>query len=365
MRFAPEPAHTHGAAADAPRTAILLCNLGTPDAPTPAALRRYLGEFLSDPRLVEIPRAVWWPILHGIILRVRPRRSAAKYASIWTREGSPLKVWTEMQSKLLSGYLGQRGRRVSVRYAMRYGTPSIASVLDDMKRAGVDRVLVLPLYPQYSGPTTASVIDAVADWSRGIRTIPELRFVNRYHDDAGYIGALAKRVTDHWMAHGRPDKLVLSFHGVPKRTLLLGDPYHCECQKTARLLGERLGLQRDEMIVSFQSRFGKAQWLQPYTEPTLVALAKRGVKRVDVMCPGFAADCLETLEEIAQQARSAFLQAGGAEFHYIPCLNDQHEWIAALANLALRHLQGWPVGLPEEPHLAQQRERALQLGASR
>lgn len=364
MRFAPEPVHTHGAVTDAPRTAVLLCNLGTPDAPTSAALRRYLGEFLSDPRLVEIPRLVWWFILHGIILRIRPRRSAAKYASIWTREGSPLKVWTEKQALMLSGYLGQRGPRVTVRYAMRYGTPSIASVLDDLKRSGVLRVLVLPLYPQYSGPTTASVIDAVGAWARGIRAIPELRFVNHYHDDAGYIAALAKRVTDHWMAHGRPDKLVLSFHGVPKRTLLLGDPYHCECQKTARLVGERLGLPRDGLIVCFQSRFGKAQWLQPYTEPTLVALAKSGVKRVDIMCPGFAADCLETLEEIAQEARSAFLQAGGTEFHYIACLNDQHEWMAALASLALHHMQGWPLGISEASSLAQQRDRALQLGAS-
>ena len=365
MRFAPEPAHTHGAPAEAPRTAILLCNLGTPDAPTPAALRRYLAEFLSDPRLVEIPRALWWAILHGVILRVRPRQSAAKYASIWTPEGSPLKVWTEKQARMLAGYLGERGSRVTVRYAMRYGNPAIASVLDELKRAGADRVLVLPLYPQYSGPTTASVIDAVAGWARRIRALPELRFVNRYHDDAGYIAALAKRVEDHWMAHGRPDKLVLSFHGVPKRTLLLGDPYHCECQKTARLLAERLSLRPDDVLVTFQSRFGKAQWLQPYTEPSLVELARRGVKRVDVMCPGFAADCLETLEEIAQEARSAFLQAGGTEFHYIPCLNDQHEWIAALASIAMRHLQGWPVGLSDAPDLAKQRERALRLGAAR
>ncbi|HJV94570.1 MAG TPA: ferrochelatase, partial [Albitalea sp.] len=247
MRFATEPKPN---SADAPRTAVLLCNLGTPDAPTPAALRRYLAEFLSDPRLVEIPRLPWWIILHGIILRIRPRRSAAKYASIWTSDGSPLKVWTEKQARMLAGYLGQRGARVTVRYAMRYGNPSIASVLDELKRAGATRVLVLPLYPQYSGPTTASVIDAVAGWARRIRALPELRFVNRYHDDAGYIAALAKRVEDHWMAHGRADKLVLSFHGVPQRTLLLGDPYHCECQKTARLLAERLQLKPAQVQVT-------------------------------------------------------------------------------------------------------------------
>ena len=365
MRFAPESAHVHGTASASPRTAVLLCNLGTPDAPTPSALRRYLAEFLSDPRVVEIPRALWWPILHGVILRVRPRKSAAKYASVWTPEGSPLKVWTEKQAKLLSGYLGQRGHQVAVRFAMRYGNPSIASTLDELKYTGVDRILILPLYPQYSGATTASVIDAVGHWSRGVRSLPELRFINRYHDDPGYIAALAKRIGDHWMAHGRPDKLVLSFHGVPKRTLMLGDPYHCECQKTARLLAERLGLQPAETIVTFQSRFGRAQWLQPYTEPTLVALARQGVKRVDVMCPGFTSDCLETLEEIGQEARAAFLQAGGAQFHHIPCLNDQHEWIDALARLAMRHLQGWPTTAVQEPELARQRERALQAGALR
>ena len=365
MRFAPEPAHVHGAPASTPHTAVLLCNLGTPDAPTVPAVRRYLAEFLSDPRLVEIPRWAWWPLLHGVVLRTRPRKSAAKYASIWTPEGSPLKVWTDKQAKLLAGYLGERGQRVTVRVAMRYGNPSIASVLDELRGAGVDRVLVLPLYPQYSGTTTASVVDAVGAWVRRRRVVPELRFVNRYHDDAGYIAALVKRVRDHWTVNGRADKLVLSFHGVPRRTLRLGDPYHCECQKTARLLSERLGLGADEVIVTFQSRFGRAEWLQPYTEPTLVALAKRGVQRVDVMCPGFPADCLETLEEIAQEARVAFVRAGGAQFHYIPCLNDQHEWIAALAQLAIRHLQGWPAETADADELARQRERARLLGAAR
>ncbi len=363
MRFASEPEHTHGLTAPAPRTAVLLCNLGTPDAATPAALRRYLAEFLSDPRVVEIPRALWWLILHGVILRIRPRRSAAKYASIWTADGSPLKVWTDKQAKMLAGYLGERGQPALVRAAMRYGNPSIGSVLDELKRDGVDRVLVLPLYPQYCAATTASVNDAVGEWARRARHLPEFRFVNRYHDDPGYIGALARRAQDHWQAHGRSQRLVLSFHGVPKRTLLLGDPYHCECRKTARLLTERLGLKREQVLVTFQSRFGKAEWLQPYTEPTLVALARQGVKRVDVMCPGFSSDCLETLEEIAIEARHAYLGAGGAEFHYIPCLNDQHEWIAALAQIAMRHLQGWPVGLSANPDAALQRERALELGA--
>jgi len=362
MTFATEPEYRHGTPA---RTAVLLCNLGTPDEPTPAAVRRYLAEFLRDKRVVEIPRALWWLILHGVILRVRPARSARKYASIWTAEGSPLKVWTEKQSRLLGGYLGERGHAVTVRYAMRYGANSIPSVLDELKALGVTRTLVLPLYPQYSGTTTGSVNDAVHQWAQNVRTAPELRFVNHYHDDAGYVGALAKRVTDHWASNGRSDKLVLSFHGVPKRTLTLGDPYHCECLKTARLLGERLGLGKDEAIVTFQSRLGRAQWLQPYTEPTLIALAKQGVKRVDVICPGFTSDCLETLEEIDQEGRAAFMLAGGSEFNYIPCLNDQHEWIAALSAVAIQHLQGWPTGRESDATaLDRQRELALAGGAS-
>jgi ferrochelatase len=247
---------------------------------------------------------------------------------------------------------------------MRYGSPSIPSVLDEVKAAGARRVLVLPLYPQYSGPTTASVVDAVGAWSKHVRALPELRFVNHFHDDRGYIDALARKVTDHWQTHGQGSRLVLSFHGVPKRTLLLGDPYHCECQKTARLLGERLGLPAERLIVTFQSRFGRAEWLQPYTEPTLTALARQGIDRVDVMCPGFTSDCLETLEEIGLEARAAFLGAGGREFQYIPCLNDQHEWIVALVELALRHLQGWDTQTPPDVRLLEaQRGRAQRLGA--
>jgi ferrochelatase len=338
MRFAPEPpAPTR----PAPATAILLCNLGTPDAPTAPAVRRYLAQFLSDPRVVEIPKALWWMILHGIILRVRPAKSAAKYATVWLPEGSPLKVWTQKQARLLAGYLGERGHKVQVAFAMRYGTPAIGRELDALKAAGATRILVLPMYPQYCAATTASVNDAIYQWALRIRALPELRFVNRYHDDPAYIAALAKRVSDHWMSHGRPDKLVMSFHGMPRRTRDLGDPYHGECLETGRLLAQRLDLKDEQWVVTFQSRFGKAEWLQPYTEPTLVGLAKQGVKRVDVMCPGFTADCLETLEEIAQEARDAFLEAGGAEFNYIPCLNDQHEWIAALTGIATRHMQGW------------------------
>ncbi len=358
--FASEPPFTHG---QTPRTAVLLCNLGTPDAPTPAALRRYLGEFLNDRRVVEIPRLLWWLILNGVILRVRPAKSAAKYASIWTPEGSPLRVWTEKQATLLRGYLGQRGQPVLVRHAMRYGTPSVASQLDALKAEGATRVLILSAYPQYCGATTASVFDAVYAWASNVRAVPELRFVNNYHDDAAYIDALARRITNHWQAHGRGEQLVMSFHGVPERTLQLGDPYHCECHKTARLLAERLGLQPTQYKVTFQSRFGKAKWLEPYTEPTLKALAKAGVKRVDVVCPGFTSDCLETLEEIAMEGRQAFLSAGGQEFQYIACLNDSPEWIDALAGVAQKHMLGWPVSPPDAAILKASHERARALGA--
>lgn len=360
MPFATEPPHVHGRA---DRTAVILCNLGTPDEPTPAALRRYLGEFLADPRVVEIPRLLWWPILHGVILRVRPAKSAAKYRSIWMGEGSPLKVWTERQAKRLLGHLGERGHSLLVRYAMRYGNPSIASVLDEVKAQGATRILVLPAYPQYSGTTTASVIDAVNAWSAKQRAVPELRFVNHYHDDPGYIAALARSVREHWQANGQGDKLVMSFHGVPERTLHLGDPYHCECHKTARLLAQALGLAPDRFVVTFQSRFGKAKWLEPYTEPTLVKLAGQGVTSVDLICPGFTSDCIETLEEIDMEARAAFLKAGGERFAYVPCLNDREEWIRALGDITLRHLQGWPTALADEAGRAASRERALAMGA--
>ena len=361
MTFSTEPSYTHGQAA---RTAVLYCNLGTPDEPTPKAVRRYLAEFLSDHRVVEIPRLVWMLILHGIILRFRPAKSAAKYASIWTPEGSPLKLWTEKQSKLLQGWLGQRNHAVKVRYAMRYGSTSIASQLDALKAEGVTRVLVVPAYPQYSATTTASVFDAVYTWAARTRTLPELRFINHYHDDAGYIAALASSVQRHWKEHGRPDQLVMSFHGVPARTLQLGDPYHCECMKTARLLTNKLGLGKEQFKVTFQSRLGRAKWLEPYTEPTLIALGRAGVKRVDVICPGFTSDCLETLEEISMEARAAFLLAGGKTFHYIPCLNDDPEWITALCNVSERHMGGWNTqDEPDAAAMATSRIAALGMGA--
>ena len=359
--FAEEPSFVHG---QEPRTAVLYCNLGTPDSPSTADVRRFLGEFLSDHRVVEIPRILWWLILHGIILRFRPAKSAAKYASIWTPEGSPLKVWTEKQAKLLQGWLGQRGYQVPVRYAMRYGSTSIPSQLDALKAEGVTRVLIMPAYPQYSATTTASLFDAVYTWAAKVRNLPELRFVNRYHDDAGYIAALAGSIQRYWATHGQPDQLVMSFHGVPERTLALGDPYHCECFKTARLLAQALGLNQEQFKVTFQSRLGRAKWLEPYTEPTLIALGKSGVRRVDVVCPGFTSDCLETLEEISVEGREAFVHAGGKEFHYIPCLNDDPAWITALCGITQQHLAGWPAQTPPDAQaLAASRTAALALGA--
>jgi ferrochelatase len=347
---------------------VLWCNLGTPDAPDAPSLRRYLAQFLSDERVIEIPKPVWWFILHGIILRFRPKKSAAKYASIWTKEGSPLRVWTEKQAKLLQGWLGERGHKVAVRYAMTYGNPSIASQLDAMKAEGIQRILIVPAYPQYSATSTASVMDAVFRWGTTVRALPEFRFVNHYHDEPAYIESVAQQVESHWKANGRlqaGDRLLMSFHGVPERTLHLGDMYHCECHKTARLLAERLGLAKEQWQLSFQSRLGRAKWLEPYTEPALIAMGSAGTRRVDVVCPGFTSDCLETLEEIAMEGKHAFLTAGGKDFHYIPCVNDTPAFIAALGDLAQRHLSGWPTQVAiDDKALADSRARALKAGAA-
>ena len=358
-RFAAEPPYKHGQAA---KTAIVYCNLGTPDAPTASALRRYLAEFLSDARVVEIPRLLWLAILHGIILRVRPAKSAHKYASIWTSEGSPLKVWTQRQAQALQAKFD--AAQVQVRFAMRYGSDAIPQVLDDLKAQGVTRVLVLPAYPQYSATTTASVFDAVYNWGLRTRQLPEFRFVNHYHDHPGYIQALAAKIQAHWAEHGRAEQLVMSFHGVPARTLQLGDPYHCECHKTARLLAEALSLRKEDYKVCFQSRFGKAKWLEPYTEPTVRQLAKDGTKSVDIVCPGFVGDCLETLEEIAMEVKAAFLEDGGSEFHYIECLNDSPAWMDGLHAVALQHMGGWNVDGISPTQQAQSRAAALAMGAA-
>jgi len=364
MFFYSEPHFEHS---QPTRTAVLVVNLGTPQAPEAGAVRRYLRAFLSDRRVVELPRWLWWPILYGPVLALRPARSAAKYKKIWTEEGSPLLIHTREQALLLRGYLGERGVDVDVHWAMRYGVPSIAQAMNAIRQAGTQRLLVLPLYPQYSATTTASVFDAVSAALMRTRNVPELRWVRHFHDRPGYIEALKASVLAHWRKHGhireRGGRLVMSFHGVPKRVLNLGDPYHCECHKTARLLAEALQLMPEEWVICFQSRFGKAQWLQPYTEPTLKELARTGVKTVDVMCPGFASDCLETLEEINMECRDAFLGAGGRSFEYIACLNSTPEWIHVLSDLVQSHMAGWPIeksGYDQRLRLAQEAQARAQ-----
>ena len=321
-----------------PRIGVLLINLGTPDAPTPAAVKTYLREFLSDRRVVEIPALLWQPILRGVVLNVRPRKSAHAYGLVWDRERnlSPLKAITQDQAQALSGGFGPG---VTVDYAMRYGTPAIADRLAAMKAAGCDRILIAPLYPQYSAATTATVVDEVGRALSRMRWQPTLRFMAPYHDDPAYIGALRQTVEASLAELDfTPDAIVTSFHGMPLRTLHLGDPYHCQCRKTARLLAEALN--RD-LRVSFQSRFGRAKWLEPATDAVLKALPQSGVRKVAIVAPGFAADCLETLEEIALRGRDAFLSAGGDRFAYLPCLNAGAPGIAMLQKLIRRDLAGW------------------------
>ena len=362
MRYQTEPSYTHGTPE---KTGILLVNLGTPDAPTAQAVRPYLKEFLGDPRVVEIPRLVWWLILNGIILNVRPKKSAAKYASVWMKEGSPLRVYTEKQAVLLQGYLSQRTKApFAVEYAMRYGKPSIPSALRKLKEQNCQRILIVPMYPQYAASTTATATDIVFRELQQMRNTPAIRTIKHFHDDAGYIKALAANINEYWMKHGRPEKLLMSFHGLPKYTLEKGDPYHCECLKTGRLLAEALGLGKEQYAVTFQSRFGKAEWLQPYTSATLKPWGAEKTKRVDVVCPGFVADCLETLEEIAMEGREEFQHAGGGEYHYIPCLNDRDDWMHALTDLVMDNLQGWLIA-PDAAGLERSRTLAQEMGASR
>ncbi|MFO1371589.1 MAG: ferrochelatase [Candidatus Competibacteraceae bacterium] len=351
-------------------TGILLTNLGTPDAPTSEALRRYLAEFLWDSRVVELPRLLWWLILHGFILRIRPAQSARKYRAIWTPAGSPLQVIARRQAAAIAAALAERSLGpVQVAVGMRYGNPSIKAALAELQTAGARRLLVLPLYPQYSAATVASTFDAVVAELRRWRWLPELRLVTHYHDDPGYLEALADSIRTVRAAQPG-ERLLFSFHGLPKRNLLAGDPYHCQCQKTARLVAERLGLQPAQWAVAFQSRFGRAEWLQPYTSALLAEWAQSGVKSVDVVCPGFAADCLETLEEIAIENRQVFLAGGGVYYRYIPALNDQPAHIAALVKLIERHASGWPEFSPDfDPNAVAaarvaSRERALAMGAA-
>lgn len=360
MTYLPEPSYKHGTEE---KTGILLVNLGTPDAPTAKAVRPYLKQFLGDPRVVEIPQAIWWLILNGIILNTRPKKSAEKYASIWLKTGSPLRVYTEKQAILLKGYLGERTRSpFVVDFAMTYGNPSIPDALARLKEQNCQRILIVPMFPQYAASATGPVYDQVFAAMLKMRNLPALRTIKHFHDHPGYISALAANINDYWKINGRPEKLVMSFHGVPKYTLDKGDPYPCECHKTGRLLAEELGLAPEQYIVSFQSRFGRAEWVKPYTTATLKELGKQKTRRVDVVCPGFISDCLETLEEIAMEGREDFLHAGGGEYCYIPCMNDNDQWIHALTDLVMENLAGWLTDT-DSAKREQGRLRALSMGA--
>lgn len=359
--YQPEPAYTHGSQS---KVGILLANLGTPEAPTAKALRPYLQQFLMDRRVVEIPRFIWCWILHCIILVFRPKKSAEKYASIWTPEGSPLMVHAQRQKQLLQAQLTEKLKvPFALELGMTYGQPSMKSAIESLKAQGCDRILVFPLYPQYAASSTAAAFDAVWRVLLKMRNVPAIRTIKHYHDHPLYIQALASHIKAYWQQHGQPDTLVMSFHGVPKFHLLKGDPYHCECHKTGRLLAEALGLSKAQYQVAFQSRFGRQEWLQPYLANTLEALGQQQRKRVDVVCPGFSSDCLETLEEIAMEGQHLFQSAGGGDYHYIPALNSESVWIEAMRDITLEHLRGWLTAPPDDAEAAASAARAKALGA--
>lgn len=341
MKYIGKPHYEHGTTE---KLGVLVVNLGTPTAPETGAVRRYLAEFLSDPRIIELPRWIWNILLHGIILRIRPSRSAKAYREVWSDEtGSPLLSISRQQTDALRTELIKRfGDHVQVALGMRYGEPSIDSAIAELEETNVRRMIVLPMYPQYSGTTTASVFDAVTNRLQKTRWIPELRFINQFCDHKPFIASLANSVRESWDANGRGDLLVTSYHGIPKRYLTNGDPYHCLCHKTSRLLAEELGINTDKIRVVFQSRVGREEWLRPYCDETMKNLPEEGIKNIDVLCPAFSADCLETIEEISGENREYFEEHGGERFQYIPCLNDREDFIHFLGGLVECHAQGWP-----------------------
>ncbi len=364
MKYLGDSDYQHGSPS---RLGVLLVNLGTPDSTEVPDVRRYLKEFLSDPRIVEVPRALWWLILNGVILRVRPAKTAEAYKSVWDeKEGSPLLSISKKQATALGAKLSTTNN-AKVVLAMRYGNPSIADALTELRRANVRRLIILPMYPQYSGSTVGSVFDEVARQLSKLRWLPECRFINQYFDENNYIEALAQTTREHWQQHGRAQQLVMSYHGIPQRYRTSGDPYFCQCQATSRLLADALQLKDDDYRVVFQSRFGREPWLQPYCDETLKKLPAEGIKSINVICPGFAADCLETIEEIDEENREYFMHAGGEEFSYIPALNDHAAHIDMLASLIERHSGGWPEALRIDVNksevLAASRQRAMALGA--
>lgn len=344
--YLPEPSDpslldAHIASRPATPVGIVVMNLGTPDQPDAGSIRRYLKEFLSDPRVIEIPKPVWQLILRGAILPFRPRKLVEKYQMIWMPEGAPLLVYSQRQADGLQQRLDPTGQHVKVELAMRYGNPSVESAVDKLRAQGCERILVVPLYPQYAASTTATAVDAVTRYAAKMRNQPELRFIRSYCDHPAYIKPLAKSITTYWEAQGKPERLLLSFHGLPRRCAEKGDPYHRECMLTTAALRRELEATGVPVQAAFQSRFGAERWLEPYTEPLLRQWAKEGVKNVHVVCPGFLADCLETLEEIKLMCRDAFLEEGGQDFAYIPCLNDDAEWVDGLAQLVREHAAGW------------------------
>ncbi len=324
------------------KTAILMINIGTPDAPATTSVRRYLKEFLSDPRVIEKPRWLWWLILNVIILRVRPSRSAKAYKQVWTDEGSPIMIISRAQQKGLQKYLDESSDQpVHVELAMRYGNPSIKSAIDSLQKSGFGKVLVLPMYPQYCASTTASIFDEVSNQLQKTRWLPEIRFISHYYHRDDYIESLASSVRESWKKNGRGEKLILSYHGIPKSYIEKGDPYRDHCMHTTSLLQEELALKDDELLTVFQSRVGAEEWLKPYCDLTLKELPQQGTRRIDIISPAFAADCLETLEELEEENRAYFMDAGGEGYQYIPALNNRDDHIASLGSLVLKHIGGW------------------------
>lgn len=364
MKYQSQTAFTHK---QTDKVGVLVTNLGTPQAPTKQALKPYLKQFLSDPRVVEVPKLIWWFVLNGIILNLRPKRSAAAYATVWVDEGSPLLVHTKNQAKgLAERFASKWGDDVVVEYAMRYGQPSVENAITSLLDKGARKIVVLPLYPQYCASTTGSTFDALANDFTQRRWLPELRFINQYHDHQAYVECVANSIKEHWQTHGRADKLVFSYHGIPKRYLMNGDPYHCQCHKTTRLVAEHLGLAKHEYMTTFQSRFGREEWLKPYTDETFKALPAQGVKSLQVICPGFSSDCLETIEEIGEENREYFMENGGERYEYIESLNDSDPHLDMLFDLLEQHMHGWQSSTNIDPQVFEQREqRAKAIGADK
>ena len=338
MKYDGEKNYKHG---KKEKIGILITNLGTPDKPNKEALKTYLKEFLSDPRIIEIPKLIWQAILRLIILNLRPQKSAKLYKSIWKKEGGPLLVMLKKQKRGIKKVLQNKLKNIKIEIGMRYGNPSIKLGLEKLKSKSCRKILVLPLYPQYCAVTTGSTFDKVTEILRKWRWIPEIRFVNNYFEESMYIECLVKSIKESWKKSGKAQKLIFSYHGVPKKYLLKGDPYYCFCQKTTRLVAERMKLKKKDYITTFQSKFGPGEWLQPYTDKTLEELPKKGIKKIHILSPGFSSDCLETLEELEVQNKENFLSSGGERYNYIKCLNDDPQHLKMLGFLILNHIKGW------------------------